>query len=71
MSREDLVTPLQERVLVLEKALEDILELAADRERFVRMGPRGFQTCVMIAEKALRREVPPVPGIEHESDGLE
>lgn len=59
------------RVKVLEKALDDILELAADRERFVRMGPRGMASCVVIAEKALRKALPPVPGVEHESDGLE
>ncbi len=37
----------------LRKALEDILALSADRERFVLLGARGFMAAETIAKKAL------------------
>lgn len=45
---------LLDRVRELEKALERIVELSSDRERFMMMGPRAFAGAEQIARTALR-----------------
>jgi hypothetical protein len=48
-----LYSELEDEIIRLRQALLDVINVASDREAFVRLGPRGFARAVQIAEAAL------------------